>query len=566
MQNIFVNVLQMSFQGSIVILAVMLLRLMLKKAPRRAVCLLWLLAGLRLLVPFQMESPLSLQPDYEPVPWEQTGDELSVPEYAQGRGEILDAQGNVLVTKPLGSPSGSEDTQGWGEILDAQGNVLVSKPLKSGAPVEAAPDWVFWIPYIWLAGVAAMVLYTTASYWNLKGKVADAVILDEGVWMTNRVDSPFLLGFVHPKIYLPVGLAAEVRPFVLAHEWVHLKRKDHWWKLLGYLALTVHWFDPLVWLGYSLLCRDLEMACDEAVVQSMDLQQRKAYSAALVSCSAIHRSIAACPIAFGEVSVKERVKHVLKFKKPGFWVTVLAVIAAVFVAVFLLTSPGMTEDEILQSLYQQIEEFQNSEEKHIVMTIDMDSEFGMVTGQRQERWAKGEDWYLHIDYETPMGSFVEGYMQLDGIQYAMDHSDEIDGFENRPWAALLEENYMSEWALQTKVFTLLEVLEIREETGEDGGTYTIVLKDNAEPSEREKRYEATYTFRLDGKGKLLGFTRYVHQNVYMSGFGKEGFFDTKSLYTFEILEFDYDEFTQKTGIAMEEIEKALETAQSEAVK
>lgn len=344
MKPLFSDILQVSLQGSVVILAVMLLRLALKKAPKRTICLLWLLAGLRLLVPVQIESPVSLQPDYDRVSqqeWEQPG---AAPEddYAQSRGEILDAQGNVLVSKPLVSEPVSDAAQSRGEILDRHGNVIVGKPLSSDVQVptgEAAPDWQFWIPYIWLAGVAAMALVSLLSYLQLKETVEDSVILTEGVWICSKIDTAFVLGFLRPQMYLPLGLTEQEQTFVVAHEHSHIARRDHWWKLIGYTALALHWFNPMVWLGYVLLCRDLEMACDEAVVATMDLSQRKAYSAALVSCSAIHRSIAACPVAFAEVSVKERVMHVLSFKKPAFWITVLAVAAAVFVAVFLLTSP-----------------------------------------------------------------------------------------------------------------------------------------------------------------------------------------------------------------------------------
>ena len=323
MNILFSNLLQVSLQGSIVIFAVLLLRLALKKAPKRTICLLWLLAGLRLLVPVQIESPVSLQPDYQPMAWEQTGDALSVPE--------------------------DDNVRGRGEILDSQGKILVGKPLETGTPAadaEAVPDWKVWIPYLWLSGVAAMGMVSLLSYLQLKERVKDSVILSEGVWICSRIDTAFVLGFLKPRIYLPVGLTEQERAFVVAHERSHIARRDHWWKPLGFALLAVHWFNPLVWLGYVLLCRDLEMACDEAVVATMDLHQRKAYSEALVSCSAIHRTIAACPVAFAEVSGKERVMHVLSFKKPAFWITLLAVAAGIFVAVFLLTSPEKAPEPV----------------------------------------------------------------------------------------------------------------------------------------------------------------------------------------------------------------------------
>ena len=347
------NLIWVSIQGGIVILAVTALRLVLKQAPKRTICLLWLLAGLRLLLPFQIESSFSLQPEYrnpQQQGWSWSRDELSVPIF-EGNGawgQILSAEEEVLVEKPLG-------TTDWGEILDDEGNILVEKPLTPNdrpSGLESPEwDWNALLPYLWLLGVAVMTASSLAAYLRLKKRVSRAVILEEGVWVTANIDTAFVLGFFKPRIYLPVWLAETDREFVLDHERSHIARHDQWWKLIGYVALTLHWFNPLVWLGYILLCRDLEMACDENVVKSMNLARRKAYSAALVSCSAVHRSIAACPVAFGEVRVKERVKNVLNFRKPGFWITLAAGAAAIFVAVFLLTSPGEKQEEILRAGY-----------------------------------------------------------------------------------------------------------------------------------------------------------------------------------------------------------------------
>lgn len=346
------TILTISTQGGIVILAVAVLRLLLKKAPKRFICLLWLLAGLRLLLPFQIESNLSLQPNYNRGSVWEGAQTIVAPEDHSGHGwgEILDAQGNVLVSKPL------EPIPGRGEILDSQGNVLVSEPLGTVGQIpnteKTETNWKNFLPYIWVLCMVAMGASSVTAYLQLKKRVRDSVILSDGVWVTGNIDTAFVLGFFRPQIYLPVWLAEEHREFVLAHERSHIARRDHWWKLLGYLTLSIHWFNPLVWLGYILLCRDLEMACDENVVKTMDLSRRKAYSAALVSCSAVHPTIAACPVAFGEVSVKERVKHVLNFKKPGFWISLVAILAAILVAVFLLTSPGKEQEETLRAGYK----------------------------------------------------------------------------------------------------------------------------------------------------------------------------------------------------------------------
>ena len=548
------TLLTVSVQGGIVILAVAALRLMLKRAPKRAVCLLWLLAGLRLLLPFQIESSLSLQPRQEAVTIPGIQQEVTV-----GYGEILNSQSEIIAEAPL-SPNNR------GEITDSEGSLQTVKPLTPAEPeVQKKVEWNKILPLIYLLGLCAMTASSAIAYLRLRRRVADSVIFSEGVWVTGNIDTAFVLGFFRPEVYLPVWLDEQEREFVLAHERSHIARRDHWWKLLGYITLSIHWFNPLVWLGYILLCRDLEMACDENVIKTMDLSRRKAYSAALVSCSAVHPTIAACPVAFGEVSVKERVKRVLNFKKPGFWITLAAILAAVCVGVTLLTSPVQQplEDKILESLYAELEALQGQKNIHLTYTIELDSEFEYVTKQHHEVWVSGEDWYHEIAYETPMGSFTEGYMQLDGFQYATDHSDEIEGFENRPWAEIPEENYSYLPGLLRNDFSELEVAEIREEELDDGGKFSVVLRNDYQVSEPEKMYENSYTFRLDAEGKLTGITKYTYQYVYMSGFGQSGYFDTKTEVTFQIRSFAEADYSTRVKEAQGAVEAANEKEQAE---
>ena len=184
-----------------------------------------------------------------------------------------------------------------------------------------------------------LALYTLISYWRLQRKVSEAVILRENIFQSENVGSPFVLGIIKPRIYLPYNMDEQDLEHVVAHERAHIRRKDHLWKPLGFLLLTIHWFNPLMWLAYVLLCRDIELACDEKVIQELGNEQRANYSQALVACSVNRRMIAACPLAFGEVGVKERVKSVLNYKKPAFWVIVASVIACVVVAVCFLTNP-----------------------------------------------------------------------------------------------------------------------------------------------------------------------------------------------------------------------------------
>ena len=222
----------------------------------------------------------------------------------------------------------------------------VINPVISGsftpAPGASANPLQIWIPVlagIWLFGIAALFLYSAVSYWRLRRKVCEAVILRGNIYQSEKVCSPFVLGIIRPKIYLPYHMDSREMGHVIAHEQTHICRRDHWWKPLGFLLLTIHWFNPLMWLSYVLLCRDIELACDEKVIGEMGNEQRADYTQALVTCSVGRRVIAACPLAFGEIGVKERVKSVMNYKKPAFWIVLASVIVCAVIAVCFLTNP-----------------------------------------------------------------------------------------------------------------------------------------------------------------------------------------------------------------------------------
>lgn len=332
MNTLFQNILTASFHGSIVILAVMLLRLVLKKTPRKYICLLWLLAGLRLLMPFQIQSDLSLQPSADPVT--QVQQQISRSQTPAAPEDFSPA--DLDVPAPVQTPEALPDIQ------TPVTTVISSTP--SPAP-ETAPepdtgfDFLSVLPWFWLGIACCFGIYSLYTYLTLKLKVREAVRIPGG-WECDRIETAFILGFIRPNIYIPMGMTPEEQRYILAHERTHLDKGDHWFKMVGFLALALHWFNPLVWAAYILLCKDIEIACDERVVQFMELEERKAYSAALLNCSTNRAHFAACPVAFGEVSVKERIKSVLSYKKPGFWISLVGVIAIVFVAVCLVTSPA----------------------------------------------------------------------------------------------------------------------------------------------------------------------------------------------------------------------------------
>ena len=310
MSELFLDIVNMSISASWLVLAVLVLRLVLKKAPKWVNVLLWGIVAVRLICPFTIESVLSLIPSKETISPEIMMD--WTPEISTGI-ETLDRVVNpVISTSFAPEPAAS------------------ANPLQILIPVAAN---------LWLLGVLVMLLYTAFSYFNLRRKLSTAVILRDNIFQCETVHSPFVLGVFRPKIYLPYTIDGANLHHVVAHERAHIRRKDHWWKPLGFLLLTAYWFNPLMWVAYILLCRDIELACDEKVIAELGNDQRADYTQALVACSIKRRTIAACPLAFGEVGVKERVKSIMNYRKPAFWIVLLAIVACVAVAVCFLTDP-----------------------------------------------------------------------------------------------------------------------------------------------------------------------------------------------------------------------------------
>lgn len=334
MADIFLKIVNMSVSACWLVLAIILFRFIFKKAPKWVNCLLWGIAGLRLVMPFSLESIFSLIPSAEFVPGELIHSHSSV---NVSGSEILSYIGNNPVSYDLGISNGSLV---FTEINAADSNYV--NPLLIITYIASI---------VWLAGIAALLIYTFVSYLRLKRKVGTAVILRDNIYQSENVASPFVLGSIKPKIYLPFNINGQDMEHVISHEQAHISRKDHLWKPLGFLILTLHWFNPLVWLGYVLLCRDIELACDEKVVKELDSVQRADYSEALLTCSVNRKMIAACPLAFGEVGVKNRVKSVLNYKKPAFWIIVIAVIVSIVTAVCFLTDP-MKKNEIQNGDYE----------------------------------------------------------------------------------------------------------------------------------------------------------------------------------------------------------------------
>ena len=316
MSGIFLKLLNLSISASWLVLVVLALRLVLKRAPKWVNVLLWGMVALRLMLPFSIESALSLIPSAETLS----------PEVVQFDPAPTITSGVELIDNAV-NPSLSES--------------FAAAPLASVNPLYV---WTYLAGWVWLIGLAAMLAYALVSYLRLRRRVSASIPLRENIYVCDEVASPFILGILRPRIYLPSALDEAQRGSVLSHERAHLARRDHWWKPLGFALLAVYWFNPLLWLAYTLLCRDIELACDERVLRGMDAGQIKDYSSALLACSVPRRMLAACPLAFGEVGVGARVKNALRYKKPAFWVVAASVAVCVVVAVCFLTNPRTDTD------------------------------------------------------------------------------------------------------------------------------------------------------------------------------------------------------------------------------
>ena len=313
MSTVFLKILNMSITASWLILAVVLVRLLLKKAPKWIPCLLWGLVAIRLICPISFGSVFSLIPSSETIPTNITVQRE--PAINSGITIVNDVINPVIAESFTPAPTDSVN------------------PLQIIIPVAAI---------VWVSGIVIMLAYALISYIKLKKTVSVCVPVGERILSCDEVKAPFILGVFKPIIYVPSSMSGETLDLVIRHETAHLQRRDHWWKPFGYLLLAFYWFNPLCWIAYVLLCRDIEMACDEKVIRDMNKDEMAAYSQALLDCSFPRRRIAACPLAFGEVGVKERVKGVLNYKKPAFWIVVAAIAACIVIGVCFLTNPSGT--------------------------------------------------------------------------------------------------------------------------------------------------------------------------------------------------------------------------------
>jgi len=335
MEAVFLHLLNMSITAGWLVLAVLLLRLVFRRAPKWIHCLLWVMVALRLIFPVSIESVLSVIPSAQTVP--------------------VDTFLYDTPTIQSGLPAVD------GVVNPMLSDSFAPQPMDSVNPMQVVSAVA---ANLWVLGMVAMALYAIISTVRLHRRVRESVRLRDNIFQCDRIATPFILGIIRPRIYLPTTLSEDDRLSVVAHELAHIRRRDHWWKPLGFLLLTVYWFHPLLWLGYVLLCRDIEAACDQRVIRDMDVPLRKAYSETLLACSAPRHLISACPLAFGETGVKSRIKSVLNYKKPAFWLIIVAVVATVVAAVCLLTDPKPVVSDELDAYLTHVILEQNYSEEH----------------------------------------------------------------------------------------------------------------------------------------------------------------------------------------------------------
>lgn len=390
MEAVFLKLFNMSVTASWLVLAVLVLRVFLKKAPKSVRCVLWALVGIRLICPFSVESAISLMPSTQTVP-----DSII-------SGPSFDIQTGVAgVDMRVNNYLGDRYFEG------------VTVPAGTGSNIMAV------LAMIWTAGILVMLIYTLVSYVKLHRKVNEAVEFQDNIWFCDRIATPFILGVFRPRIFLPSAISESDMPYVIAHEKAHLKRHDHWWKPLGFALLSVYWFNPVLWIAYILLCRDIELACDEKVIKDLGTENKKPYAEALINCSVSRKTIAACPLAFGGTDIKGRIKSVLRYKKPAFWVSLAAVAACVAVTVCFLTDPKGIQLKDLNQVDAQLTS----------VTVSTDSGSYEMTAKESMEYARDFMSEMRVNRTAISGNRSEDRPKTNTVTFHYTSAD-TEGWEN----------------------------------------------------------------------------------------------------------------------------------------
>lgn len=463
MTELFLHVVNISISASWLVLAVLLARLVLKRAPKWAHVLLWGIVGVRLIFPFSLESALSLIPSAETISPTILTD--ATPRVYTGFSTLNQSINPVL-------------TQAATSTSDTAPNLL-----EIGLPVLAV---------LWLMGMAALLGWSGVSYLRLRRRVATAVRLEDNLYQSEAALSPFVLGLIRPRIYLPFCLDQDTMDHVVAHERAHTQRRDHWWKPLGFVLLSVYWFNPLLWLAYLLLCRDIELACDEKVVRGMEPQQRADYSQALLSCSVRRTAIAACPLAFGEVGVKQRVKSVLRYQRPTVLAVAASVVVCAIVGVCFLTNPPITRGFPMQGhnvadldpqyIVEQIARVEHLDESTSLYTtsgatiLTLNSEFEFAQSEAAQ--------FYYFDNQQVFASQLRWFLDSDNF-YVVEPTAQPQSDQMYLFASYLE------------ALKYLPQEEIRQ-LSPQADRYQIYMDVSGESTDRNR----TITYTADGVGNI----------------------------------------------------------------
>ena len=390
MAAVFLKLLNLSISASWLVLAVLALRLVSKRSPKWMNVLLWGIVALRLMLPFSIESALSLIPSAETV-----------------SPAVVQFDPAPTITSGV-------------SVIDNAVNPALSEHFAAAPTASVNPlyVWTEIAGWVWLIGLGAMLLYALVSYLRLRRRVSVSLPVQDNIYLCDAISSPFILGVVKPRIYLPSTLDEVQRQNVLSHERAHLARRDHWWKPLGFALLAVYWFNPVLWLAYTLLCRDIELACDERVIRTMDESAVKTYSTVLLACSMPRKAVITCPLAFGEVGVKERVRNALRYKKPAFWVVAASVAVCVVVAVCFLTNPptdtdaaGLVGFHREQVTYADVTDASGAQPSNVQLTAEeTDAVYALLDALQYKRLGAAsamEDCYARLYFISAAGERCE---------------------------------------------------------------------------------------------------------------------------------------------------------------
>ena len=472
MEAVFLKLLNMSITASWLVIAVIVLRLVLKKAPKIISLILWAFVGVRLILPFSLESIFSLVPSAETFPT-----------------EIVTSQSPTIHS---GIP-----------LFNNSINPVISQTLSPEAGASVSPMQIisFVASIVWITGVAIMLTYALISYIRIKRKVREAVKLDGNIMLCDNISSPFILGIIRPRIYVPSSVSTQDMQYVLAHENAHLKRRDHFWKPLGFVLLSVYWFNPVLWAAYILLCRDIELACDEKVITELGTEAKKPYSTALVNCSVSRKAITVCPLAFGEVGVKRRVKTVLNYKKPTFWIIIVALLACIVVAVCFLTNPPSDDTSTTDPTYSGFAWSAAYDTLYIDnINCDIDSD-GLTEEVRLYAGPTGVQSYIIAVWDNKE-------LELNGWFYPPDRKDwKFDKFADGAVYIKATDSGNSEKSTELKLFIENNTLVVSGDEIKLTGS-----KMTAEPI----AVQTSYQFDVDGDGKAEYCT--ISPNGYYDGY------------------------------------------------